>query len=134
MNNEPLITELEDKTRCIQRISKLYNKLLRSNRVFEQDQAGINISDIYTDRKNITKILIGELLNGCYQPMQYDERKVYINSKMRLIANYSYIDRLLLSLLYDLFRERTLHLISPSVYLTFQGVQPSKQSNLSALT
>ncbi|KTC92329.1 reverse transcriptase domain-containing protein [Legionella cincinnatiensis] len=121
MNNEPLITELQDKTRCIQRISKLYNKLLRSNRIFEQDQAGINISDIYADKKNITKILIRELLNGCYQPMQYDERKVYINSKTRLIANYSFIDRLLLGILYDLFRERTLHLISPSVYSYISG-------------
>lgn len=120
MNNEPIIIELQDKTRCIQRITKLYNKLLGSNRIFEQDQAGINISDIYTD-KNITKILIRELLNGSYQPMQYDERKVYINSKMRLIANYSFIDRLLLGILYDLFRERTLHLISPSVYSYISG-------------
>lgn len=121
MNNEPIIIELQDKTRCIQRITKLYNKLLGSNRIFEQDQAGINISDIYTDKKNITKILIRELLNGSYQPMQYDERKVYINSKMRLIANYSFIDRLLLGILYDLFRERTLHLISPSVYSYISG-------------
>ncbi|KTD11877.1 Reverse transcriptase (RNA-dependent DNA polymerase) [Legionella gratiana] len=121
MNNEPLITELQDKTRCIQRISKLYNKLLKNNRIFEQDQAGISISDIYSDKKNVAKILIKALLNGTYQPMQYDERKVYINSKTRLIANYSFIDRLLLSILYDLFRERTQHLISSSVYSYISG-------------
>jgi hypothetical protein len=121
INNEKLITQLQDKNHYIQRISKTYNKLLSSYRVFDQDRAGINIFEIYVDRKNLTKTLIQALLNGYYQLMQYDEKKIYINSKLRHIANYSFIDRLVLGIFYDVFREKTLHLISPFVYSYLSG-------------
>lgn len=102
MKKNSVTEKLKNKTNYLEIIDKLYQKYANTRKKFVSDNTGINISDVYLNKKNITKILKQELQNERHHIAAPDEKKIVCGLKMRRINYYSILDRLIISLLYQI--------------------------------